>query len=67
MRLRRDKMEDKKIELDWRSDKYEDAKKLRDSKARELRQEGYKVICKTWNFMDLGRFMLYSLEATKEG
>lgn len=53
----------KVIELSFRDDVTPDAKKKRDKKARELRAEGYVVKTKTWDFIDLGRFKLYTLTA----
>lgn len=44
----------------------EDAKRARDTRARELRQQGYTVICKKWDFTDLARAVRYTLEAHKK-
>lgn len=41
------------------------AKKARDTRARELRKNGYTVSCTKWDFGGLGYGMTYALEATK--
>jgi hypothetical protein len=53
------------IKLFWTTDKYLDAKKLRDNKARELRKQGYTVTTTTLNYSDLARCIYYGLEAEK--
>jgi len=55
-------MEDE-IVLEWRDDMNENAKFLRDRRARNLRKVGYKVKVETISFVDLGRFTLYRLTA----
>ncbi len=53
-----------RIELGYNG---KEGKLLRDHKAQELRQDGYTVICKKWDFADLARGVRYTLVATKEG
>ena len=50
------------IKQSWRDDECPDAKKLRDRRARELRRQGWKIECFTYDYTDLGRFTLYGLE-----
>jgi hypothetical protein len=42
-----------------------DAKRARDTRARELRAAGYTVECKKWDFSDLARAVRYTLAARK--
>ena len=54
------------LEERWADDKYPNALRLRNARAKELRKQGWTVKCKTWDFIDLARCHVYSLEATKE-
>ncbi len=49
----------------WRTDQDADAKKNRDARARQLRKEGWHVETRKDDYMDLGRFVLYSLDASR--
>ena len=42
----------------------EDAKRARDTRARDLRKQGYKVTCAKWDFSDLARAVRFTLTAT---
>jgi hypothetical protein len=42
-----------------------EALRARNARARELRREGFTVVCQTWNFEDLLRDTVASLEAWK--
>lgn len=53
------------IEEGYRDDQCADAKKRRDRRARDLRQQGYTVKVDSHDYTDLGRFRLYSLYGTK--
>ena len=44
------------------TDKFPNAKQIRDNRARELRKEGYKVTTQKINFIDLARCYVYRLE-----
>lgn len=46
---------------DWPS--LAEAKKARDQQARALRQQGYTVECKKWDFTDLARDIAFTLLA----
>lgn len=46
----------------WRTDKYPNAKELRDNEAKELRKQGYKVTTQKIDFTDLLRCTVYRLE-----
>lgn len=39
--------------------------KERNRRARELRQDGWKVTCKKWDFTDLAREIIYTIEASR--
>ncbi|MFH1294264.1 MAG: hypothetical protein ABIJ44_09070 [Pseudomonadota bacterium] len=54
------------IEEIYSDDRYPDAMKVRNARARELRKVGWKVEGRTWNFIDLARCVAYSLIATRE-
>lgn len=53
------------LEEQWRDDKTPDARKLRDARARELRKAGWTVTCGTYDYTDLGRFVMYWLNAER--
>jgi hypothetical protein len=57
----------KYIKEGYSDTRYPDAKKIRDRRARELRKEGFIVEAKTWDFTDLSRSIIYTLEAKKLG
>jgi hypothetical protein len=60
----------KYLKEQFSSTKYGDdtnAKKARNQKAKQLRLEGYSVECKKFDFQDLARAIVYTLEATKAG
>ena len=53
------------IEENYYPNKDPCAKQNRDKRARELRKQGYTVVCKKWSFQDLGYGDMYTLEAEK--
>ena len=53
------------LEEFWADDKYPDAERLRNARARELRKQRWSVKCQRWDFTDLARCSVYSLEATR--
>lgn len=54
------------LELQWGDDKFPDALQQRNTRARELRKQGWTVECKKWDFTDLARCSVYSLSATRQ-
>jgi len=54
------------LEERWSDDKYPNALQLRNARAKELRCQGWTVKCQKWDFTDLARCCVYSLEATRE-
>ena len=58
-------MHDYKKEF-WTTDKTPNAKQIRDSRAKQLRKEGYTVTTNKLNFSDLARCTYYGLEAEKQ-
>ena len=50
----------------WTTDKFPNAKLLRDRRVRELRKLGYFVESNTVSFSDLANCVYYGLEASKE-
>jgi len=54
------------LEEFWADDKYPDAERLRNARARELRKQGWSVKCQKWDFTDLARCCTYSLEAARK-
>lgn len=50
----------------WKWSEWGDqAPRLRNARARELRKRGYKVKCSTWDFSDLAGEKVSILEATR--
>jgi len=49
----------------WSEHGGDEAMRLRNARARELRKQGYTVKCSTWDFTDLAREVVSILEATK--
>ena len=41
------------------------ARKARDARAKELRRDGWTVVCKRWDFTDLARTIDYALEGSR--
>ena len=46
-------------------EQYKD-QQTRNKRAKELRQEGWSVTCKKWDFAGLGGEAIYAIEASKE-
>ena len=44
-----------------------DAMQIRNTRAKELRKQGFNVVCKKYDFTDLARSCAYVLEATLPG
>lgn len=53
------------LEEQWSGAKFPDAKKLRDKRARELRNNKWTVKVGKCNYPDLGRFIMFWLVATR--
>lgn len=54
------------ISESWGTDKHNNAKTLRNRRAKELRKEGWVVNCGMYDYTDLGRFRLFWLEGARE-